>query len=95
MEIKEQRNRTKLDPTPRQCSLFFYSRGIGHHKFAPPSQTVNRQFYVEVPKLFKARLFCVRPDLGQNNFFSSINIKCLTKRTLKGNEKVSEEPHGR
>lgn len=48
--------------------FFFDTRGIVHHEFVPPGQTVNGQFYVEVLKRLKVKkVFRVRPDLARNN----------------------------
>lgn len=45
--------------------VFFDSRGIVHQVFAPPGQTINDNFYVEVLKRLRARLARVRKDLVQ------------------------------
>jgi hypothetical protein len=43
--------------------VFFYIRGIVHHKFVPQGQTVNAAFYVEVLKCPRERVRRVRPEL--------------------------------
>ena len=42
---------------------FFDRRGIVHKEFAPPGQTVNVRFYVEVLTRLRNRITRVRPDL--------------------------------
>lgn len=44
--------------------VFFDIKGIVHHEFVPPGQTVNAKFYVEVLKRLKRRVNRVRQDIA-------------------------------
>lgn len=43
--------------------VFFYAKGIVHHEFVPPGQTVNAQFYKEVLQRLNHRIARVRKEI--------------------------------
>ena len=43
--------------------LFFDSRGIVHHEYAPEGQTINKEYYLEVLRQLRAAVQKKRPDM--------------------------------
>ena len=49
---------TKLqqDQDPVNCVFFFSWEGVVHHKYAPPGQTTNKEYYLYVLRLSRDAL---------------------------------------
>jgi len=48
LSLHVRRRRGKVGATSRSCWLFFDHEGIVHHEYAPPGQTVTKDYYIEV-----------------------------------------------
>lgn len=70
--------RAKGEPRPRRSrrsrskikvllTVFFYFRGIVHHEFLPPGQTVNKEYYLSLMRNLRESIRLKRPELWANN----------------------------
>jgi len=48
LSLHVRRRRGKVGATSRSCWLFFNREGVVHHEYAPPGQTVTKDYYIEV-----------------------------------------------
>ena len=44
-------------------TVFFDSRGVVHHEYAPQGQNINKEYYLEVLRRFRDAVRHKRPDL--------------------------------
>ena len=44
-------------------TIFFSSRGVVHHKYAPQGQNINKEYYLEVLRHLRNAVRCKRSDL--------------------------------
>ena len=49
--------------------VFFDSRGIVHHEYAPEGQTINKEYYLEVLRRLRAAVQKKRPDMWRAKNF--------------------------
>ena len=75
-ETKFQSSQWKHPESPRQkkarhADLFFYSRGIVYHEYAPEAQTINKEYYLQVLRRLREAVQTKRPTCGQQRMFSS------------------------
>ena len=75
----------------------FDQKGIVHKEFAPPGQTVNAAFYVEVLKRLQENVRRKRPDQWRNNTWlhndnAPAHAAILTRRFLTDNN-MTVVPH--
>ena len=75
-ETKVQSSQWKTPPSPRPkkarmsqsnvkslLTIFFNSKGIVHHKFAPPGQRVNKEYYHDVLRRLRDAIRRKRPEM--------------------------------
>lgn len=48
---------------------FFDCRGVVHHKFVPPNQTVNQTLYIEILRRLREKIRKTRPKLWPDKWF--------------------------
>jgi len=97
-ETKQQssQGKTSLSPRPKKARqvksniktmliCFFDVRGLVHHEFVPPGQTVNQAFYLEVLKRLRNGVRQKRPDLWRTGdwFFHLDNAPAHTAISVR------------
>ena len=79
----------------RLCWLFFDFNGIVHHEFLPRSQTVNKEYYLQVRRRLREAIRKKRPDLWKNNswllhhYNSPAHTSLLVREFLAKNNTVT------
>ena len=66
-EARPKRPRQSRSKIKVMLTVFFDFRGVVHYEFLPPSQTVNKEYYLSVMRRLREAIRKKRPDLWKDN----------------------------